>query len=141
MDSRFNTHFISDEVWRRANYFESTRLTVEYIAGHFHEQITLEEIAAVACMEKTAFSKAFRKKTGVTFTAFLRAFRVSKAAVRIELSDEPITDVAFSVGFGSLPSFERSFKRLVGCTPAAYRARFLHRLLPPGHGTRREDVK
>ncbi len=38
-------------------------------------------------------------------------------------SDELVTDICFAVGFGSLGTFSRTFRDIVGETPSAYRAR------------------
>lgn len=129
MDDPLPQRFIKVEVWKKATYFTSTRKAVEYVSIHFGERIELQKIATVACMEKTAFSKSFKRKTGITFREFLQNYRISQAVLQIEASDESITNVALSVGFGSLATFERVFRRIVGCTPSAYRTLFLRNQL------------
>jgi len=76
-------------------------------------------------MERTTFSKAFKRKTGITFHEFVRAYRVSQAVSKMEQSDCSITEIAFSMGFNSLDTFERAFKKVTGTTPSQYRLEVL----------------
>jgi AraC-like DNA-binding protein len=64
----------------------------------------------------------------VSYKPLLIRMRVARAR-RLLASDPhaPITGVADAVGFGDLSHFERTFKRLVGCTPRDYRRRHLPR--------------
>jgi len=117
--------FIGADVWRRAHYYLSIRKTVQYLERSFGESIGLTQMAMTAGMEKTAFSRAFKHKTGVTVHEFIQAYRVSEAATRMEISDCSITDVAFSVGFSNLDTFERAFKRIAWDYPRNYRLEVL----------------
>jgi AraC-like DNA-binding protein len=126
MPIRGNPQFIEADVWKRAEYYSCTRKALEYIETSLDRPLRLGEIAAVACMERTAFSKSFRHKTGITFHEFVQAYRVSQAASRMEVSDCSITEVAFGVGFNSLDTFERVFKKIAGTTPSRYRLELLY---------------
>ena len=113
--------FIDLDVWRRARYYSPTRKAIQLLETAFDRQIYLIELARAARMERTAFSKLFRKKTGTTLRQFIQAYRVSHAAAQLENSDHSITEIAYNVGFGSLDTFERVFKSVVGATPSSYR--------------------
>jgi transcriptional regulator GlxA family with amidase domain len=113
--------FIEMDVWKRAHYYSCTRKAVECLKRRFDKPIGLLELAEVACMEKTTFSKAFRQKTGITLHEFIQAYRVSQAASKMETSDYSITEIAFSTGFGSLDTFGRVFKKVARSTPSQYR--------------------
>ena len=49
--------------------------------------------------------------------------RLHRAAVRLRRSDETISAIAFDAGFSDLSTFNRRFRRLMGASPGAYRAR------------------
>jgi AraC-like DNA-binding protein len=116
-----NPQFIESIVWKRATYFSCTSKAVDHLQRYIDRPLGLDDLASIACMERTTFSKAFRNKTGMTLHAFIQAYRVSQAVVHMEKADSSITEIAFSVGFGSLDTFERVFKKVVGATPSAYR--------------------
>jgi AraC-like DNA-binding protein len=117
----FKPRFIEAAVWKRANYYSCIQKTLQYLAGSYNNPIRLSKVAAVACMEKTTFSRTFRQKTGITLHTFIQAYRISQAVNRMEASDCSITEIAFETGFNSLDTFERTFKKIAGITPSQYR--------------------
>jgi AraC-like DNA-binding protein len=114
-------------MWIRIQYFSRVRKVVEYIDQHPDEPITLDQIATIGCMERTAFSKLFKAKIGITLRDFLQAYRISKAISEMKASDLSITEIAYAVGFSSLPTFERAFKKVTGQAPSKYRAMLMQK--------------
>lgn len=125
VDFSYSPKFVSHDVWERAHYFLRIRKVLEYLEEHFDEPLDLQNFASIACMERTAFSKYFRQKTGTTLRQFVRTYRISKAVGMIESSDESILQIALSVGFNNLTSFERAFKNVCGENPSHYRLQIL----------------
>lgn len=107
-------------------YFEQPSLTapaITYIASHYHEKITLEQLAALCKTNTFKFSRAFRHDHGQTFREFLLRYRVQKAQELLNHPDASVTEVAFCVGFNDLSQFARIFQRYVGVLPSEYRIR------------------
>lgn len=125
MQNHGQPQFIDIEVWNRARYYSRTKKAIAHLERCFERSIDLREFAAIACMERTTFSKTFKQKTGITLHEFVQAYRVSQAVARMEVSDYSLTEIAFSVGFGSLDTFERTFKKIAGTTPSQYRLKIL----------------
>lgn len=95
---------------------------LEHIAGNFQEPISLHQLARHACVSPSHLSYLFKKALGVSFKPFLALVRIKKAAhLLIEQPYQGITEVALEVGFGDLRHFERTFKRLLACSPRVYR--------------------
>jgi AraC family transcriptional regulator len=90
-----------------------------------HEQLALTELAREAAMSPYHFLRTFRQLVGMTPHQFVLRRRLHCAAVRLRRSDEAISAVAFDVGFNDLSSFNRRFRRLMGSSPSAHRARRL----------------
>ncbi len=63
----------------------------------------------------------FKEVYGVTPKAYVDALRLKEAQRLLVDTDEKIIDIATSVGFGSLATFNRFFKETVGMSPMAYR--------------------
>lgn len=118
---------IDPVVWERIYYFQKIRVAVTFLEDHLYERVDESAVAAVACFERTAFSKAFRRTTGMTFRAFAEALRLREAVARILESDQSLTEIALAVGFVSLTNFERAFRKRFGVTPSAYRKLLLSR--------------
>ena len=103
------------------DYYARLQRVKKHIEENYSEAISLEKAAQIAATERTYFSTFFRNKVGITFTDWLRQFRVAKAIDIIKTRDQSICDTAFEVGFGDLRSFERAFKRYTNMTAREFR--------------------
>ena len=106
-------------------YYRRLKQIKDHVDHYYSEEISLETAARVAATEKSYFSTFFRKKVGITFTEWLRRFRVAKAMDIIETSDHSICEVAYEVGFGDLRSFQRAFKKYTNLTPSEFKKSIL----------------
>jgi AraC family transcriptional regulator len=88
-----------------------------------HEPLALAELAREAGMSPYHFLRVFRQVAGMPPHQLVLRTRLNRAAVRLRTSDEPISAIAFDAGFGDLSTFNRRFRRLMGCSPGAYRTR------------------
>jgi len=83
------------------------------------------------------FLRTFRQVVGVTPHQFILRTRLNRAAVRLRRSSESVSTIAFEAGFNDLSTFNRRFRRVMGASPSAYRARGACEI--PGSG-RASDV-
>lgn len=100
------------------------RNSIAYIRSHFHEPITLEEVANAVNVTPNHFCKYFKKITGTTFKDFLLELRLEYAMQQILLTSDSITDICFESGFNSTSYFAKSFKALFGKSPTAFRSEY-----------------
>jgi AraC-like DNA-binding protein len=110
-----------------ANPFDESRVhrVSEYIDKHYHEEMTLRQVARVANMSEGAFSRFFRSHFGQTFPVFLNRLRVGRACRLLAETDLPVTEIALSSGYTSLSNFNRQFRRLKKATPRDFRQRLV----------------
>jgi AraC-like DNA-binding protein len=92
------------------------------IEAEAEEPLALAELAREAGMSLYHFLRTFRQVAGVTPHQYVLRTRLNRAVVRLRTSDEPVSAIAFDAGFGDLSTFNRRFRRLMGCSPGAYRA-------------------
>lgn len=83
--------------------------------------ITMQEAAESVGAEPSAFSRSFKALTGMTFSAYQRAVRISRARSLLSETRDPITDICFEAGFSNLSNFNRTFLQETGMTPREYR--------------------
>jgi len=97
----------------------------DHLRARFAERFSLQDLAAVARVHPVHVVRGFRRHVGVTPGAYLRTLRIDAARRALLASDEPISGIAFAVGFSSQAHLTRVFTRSVGLAPGAYRR--LHR--------------
>lgn len=83
--------------------------------------IQMHDVAQAVGLEVSAFSRAFRRLTGMNFSAYSRSLRVWRARTLLAQSETPITDICFESGFSNLSNFNRYFRIETGLTPREYR--------------------
>lgn len=81
----------------------------------------MHEVAEQVGLGASAFSRAFRRLTGMNFSDYSRSVRVWRARTLLSESEMPITDICFEAGFNNLSNFNRYFRMETGLTPRAYR--------------------
>ncbi|WP_222982205.1 helix-turn-helix domain-containing protein [Flagellimonas meishanensis] len=93
-----------------------------YIDEHYSQKINLEEVAQAVNLGKEAFCRYFKKSTGSTFTNFLNQYRITQAK-RLLLSGRNIGETCYECGFESLSYFNRTFKKISGENPSAFKSK------------------
>jgi AraC-like DNA-binding protein len=68
---------------------------------------------------RRAFTRAFRRETGMSFAAWRQQACLVAALPRLAAS-EPVTAVALDLGYDSPAAFATMFKRLLGISPSRY---------------------
>ena len=94
-----------------------------FVEKNYSEEISLEQAADVACMERTSFSRFFGSKVGISFTQWLRRVRIAKAQDLMRKNNLTIIAITYAVGFSNLRTFERVFKELTDSTPSQFKKR------------------
>ena len=94
-----------------------------FIADHFGDELSLDEVAKAVNMSAFYFCKMFKKATGMTFTDYLARVRVEKVKNMLLNPHKRISEAAFEAGFQSLSQFNRVFRKIAGESPSAYRQR------------------
>jgi AraC-like DNA-binding protein len=92
------------------------------IEAQADEPLALAAMAREAGMSPYHFLRTFRQVAGVTPHQLVLHTRLHRAAVRLRTCDAPISAIAFDAGFGDLSTFNRRFRRLMGCSPGDWRA-------------------
>src|SRR5690606_20011289 len=94
----------------------------DYLHANAHRAITLDELAAVACMSPYHFHRRFRALHGTTPHQYQTRLRLAHARRLLLDTERSITEIALAVGFDSPAAFSRRFRRSFGVAPAGFRA-------------------
>lgn len=107
------------EVLFKPQFYAQVRQSKNYMEKHFAENITLNDLAAVASMSRFHYLRIFQMMYGLTPKNYLRDLRISNAKSLL-IKGLPITHVCFDVGYESLPTFSTVFKKHTGYTPTQF---------------------
>jgi transcriptional regulator GlxA family with amidase domain len=94
-----------------------------WIVSHLKENLSVETLAAKACLCPRHFSRRFKMEFGATPADFVERLRLEEACRRLSSLDNGVDDVGTSVGFKSGDAFRRAFRRRLGIAPHQYRGR------------------
>ncbi|KUP23560.1 response regulator transcription factor [Paenibacillus sp. DMB5] len=98
-----------------------------YVDEHYHESITLKEIAARFYMNSAYLGQLFKKTYGSYFNEYLQQLRITEAKRLLRQSDMRIYEIAQKVGFSNADYFVTQFEKLEQMTPTEYRNRIISR--------------
>lgn len=93
----------------------------DYIHKHYGEDLTLTVLAAQVNIVPTTLCHVFKQVTGQRVSDYLIQTRISQAAKLLRETSMEVKAVTYACGFSTQTNFNRHFKRLMGCTPTAYR--------------------
>jgi len=94
-----------------------------YIARHYKEPLTVEEISRSVGLHPNYAMAVYRKAFGDTMFEFVTQHRLSHAQLLLVTTDDTILSVSLDAGFGSISHFNEVFRNSCGCTPRQYRQR------------------
>lgn len=97
---------------------------VDFMKEGYAGRITIEELASIACLSRFHFIRSFRAETGLTPYQYLLRLRIEEAKDRLSRSSDSVSHISAELGFSSPSQFYRSFQKLAGTTPQAYRSRW-----------------
>lgn len=96
----------------------------EYILKHLDNRIVLEDIAQEVYLNPAYLGALFKKKSGVTFSAYLTNIRIHEAKKLLKDMRYSIADISCKTGYKDNKHFRNVFKKVVGITPTEYRKLF-----------------
>ncbi|WP_181832948.1 AraC family transcriptional regulator [Bacillus taeanensis] len=104
-------HAIPDNIMR----------AITYMNTHYHEQITLNDIAEKVELSRFYFIKQFRKHFNMTPLHYLTKVRMEKAVELLRQTDFSIEEVALKTGYSNGNYFNKVFRKAVGTSAGQFR--------------------
>ena len=108
---------------RNSKHSDSTVLRgiMNFCAENYMNNPTLEDASAILDRSKYYISQLMNDRLNLSFTDYINTLRVNSACDMLKNTDIKITDISENVGFGTIRSFNRTFKEAIGKTPLEYR--------------------
>lgn len=92
-----------------------------YLDSHFKENVTLDQLAAMAHVNKYYMVHAFSKEYGISPINYLISRRIRESRLLLADTDHSLSQISHMLGFSSPSYFSQSFRKLEGISPMEYR--------------------
>jgi AraC-like DNA-binding protein len=103
------------ELYKRLSYAK------DYIHSCYMNEISLDDLASVACMNNAYFLREFKKYFGLSPHQYIIQHRLNVAKKLMQTTSLSIIEICFEVGYSDATSFNKLFKKHFSCTPATFR--------------------
>lgn len=101
--------------------FRSFAVAITYVQEHLHEDIRMNDLAALTHLSPSQFRKRFRALFHLSPREFVLRTRLQTAAQRLSMTRDPIIYIALDCGFASQSYFTAQFRAFFGISPNKYR--------------------
>lgn len=111
----------------KASLVESRNIDLvqNFVAKNYRNPMSLREVSNLVTMTEETFCRFFKRTFNKSFFTFVNEYKIKRACKLLIKSNDQVSEIAFESGYESLPFFYRQFKKFIGCTPLAYRKRYI----------------
>jgi AraC-like DNA-binding protein len=95
-----------------------------FIDAHYRDEIRLSQLADIAGMSTSSFSRFFKLHTGRNLSEYIIDLRLGHACRLLVDSSRTVAEIGYSCGFNNLSNFNRIFKKRKGCSPSEFRENY-----------------
>lgn len=118
-----HTSLRSSAAQQRQQHLGVIAPAVHYVAQHYMDAITVDDLAAVCHLSTTHFRRVFRQILGHSPLDYVHMVRIDRACVLLYNHDHSVTEIGHQVGYATPSSFLRQFRRIHGSSPNQWRIR------------------
>jgi AraC-like DNA-binding protein len=119
--SHLNQTSEADFGWLAALSDQRIGAAMRALHGAPAEVWTVEKLATIANMSRSAFAARFKVKLGEAPLEYLTRWRMFRAGVLLRNTERTLASIAHDVGYESDAAFSKAFHRMVGMSPGAFR--------------------
>ena len=114
----------SDAVRKIVNslFSERTFSFKEMVDAHLYTSASVENLSQLTGTSLATFKRRFREIYHASPGQYVLQKRLDKVAEQIRITDEPISQIGYQLGFSSPEHLSRSFKKHFGVSPTDYRS-------------------
>jgi len=103
------------------DYFERINKVLLYINNNIDKKMDLEELAGVSNFSTYHFHRIMKAYLNEPLWSYIVRLRLDTAARLLKMAENPINDIAYSIGYETPSSFNKAFKKRFNVTPKEFR--------------------
>ena len=103
---------------RQQGQMQQISKAVDYLHDKLHENVSVEEMAAVVNMSTSGFHKKFKEVMHLSPIQYTKRVRLNRARTYL-MAGKNVSEAGYMVGYNSPAQFSREYKRQFGVVPSA----------------------
>jgi len=92
---------------------------------NFHQSISISDLAKNNHISERTFLRRFTKATHLKPSQYLQKLRIQRACELLESSQHSFEYIAYQISYEDVSACRKTFSRIMGLTPSAFRQRFV----------------
>lgn len=97
---------------------------LDYISWHAQSNLKVSEIASYFGYNEKYLTTFFKKYSGITLKQHILQVKMDLAKSVLSETNQPVSQIAFSLGFSDAHNFSNAFHKITGLSPSEYRASY-----------------
>ncbi len=97
---------------------------LDYISWHAQGNLRVSEIAIYFGYNEKYLTTFFKKYSGITLKQYILQTKMDLAKSSLSETTQPVSQIAFSLGFSDAHNFSNAFHKITGLSPSEYRASY-----------------
>lgn len=111
---------------KRGVFNDYMKTALLYIKENYAEDIKVSDVAKHCGLSETHFRRVFQDSMNMKPVEYVNMVRIEQACELIKDKDISMEEVAYRVGYVTLSTFHRNFKKLTGLTPYHWKYKYNH---------------
>ncbi|PWG82195.1 GlxA family transcriptional regulator [Pararcticibacter amylolyticus] len=109
---------------QKEHHDEVIKKTQIFIENHYHEKITVDQLASIFAISRRHLERRFKKATSNTVLEYVQRVRIEAAKMSLESLRENVNEVMYKTGYTDPKAFRTIFRKITGLSPLEYRSRY-----------------
>lgn len=97
---------------------------LDFINENYTGDISVKDVLDIIPLSRRSIESRFRKSMGLSIYQYALSCRIEKVAQLLVTTDKSLADIASEAGIQDYGSLAGQFRKVKGCTPIEYRAKF-----------------
>lgn len=115
--SKTTKQLIKGNVSEQYSQSNQIKKIFDFINNNYSKKISTKDIATYVGLTTNSFCKLFKKLTQKTFINYLKEYRINRAIILLESTNNNISQIAYQCGFEHLSYFSKVFQEIKGMKP------------------------
>ena len=93
----------------------------DYVSWHLTENLKVSQVAAYFGYNEKYLTTFFKQRAGISLKQYILQIKMERAKASLSETAEPVSQIAFHLGFPDAHNFSNAFRKVTGLSPSEYR--------------------